>query len=253
MKQHISRLTDTKANNQSCAAVKARKNAKSMTLAEYQKEKASSARLHIGWMCKTCMKAIDAALKSAEYDAAAAKGRAALCSTTELGKDAATLTRAAVCDWTLAGDVIIAHQILSNTFDASQFAFEVDADLSAITENQAGNVYAHIMAATDFTYDQALEAVNQLNEAQIEMLTAISNGTQAAPVAPVAAKPMKMKKVQSYKGFVIAEDADGFYSFLRDEWNQGDGFRSAEMEHGSIGEAQMFIDCYGSEDRLRGK
>lgn len=54
----------------------------------------------------------------------------------------------------------------------------------------------------------------------------------------------KMKKVKKYKGFIIAEDQDGFYSFLEDEWSMGDGFRSPEMEHSSVAEAQMFIDCY---------
>jgi hypothetical protein len=54
-----------------------------------------------------------------------------------------------------------------------------------------------------------------------------------------------MKKVKTYKGFVIALDKEGTYHlFTKDEWSYGAGCRYPEHEAGSIEEAVEFIDCY---------
>lgn len=54
-----------------------------------------------------------------------------------------------------------------------------------------------------------------------------------------------MKKIKSYKGFVIATDQNGFYHiYTKDEWSYGSGLRYAEHEAGNMQEAIEFIDSY---------
>lgn len=54
-----------------------------------------------------------------------------------------------------------------------------------------------------------------------------------------------MKKVDSYKDFVIAQDAEKlFHIFSADEWAYGEGCRYPEHEASSIQEAKDFIDSY---------
>jgi hypothetical protein len=55
----------------------------------------------------------------------------------------------------------------------------------------------------------------------------------------------KMKKVKTYKGFIIAFDLKNTYHiFTKDEWSYGDGFRYPEHEAGNIQEALDFINSY---------
>ena len=55
-----------------------------------------------------------------------------------------------------------------------------------------------------------------------------------------------MKKVRTYKGFVIAlEKASGRYQlFTKEEWAYGHGCRYPEHDTCTIGEAIEFIDSY---------
>lgn len=54
-----------------------------------------------------------------------------------------------------------------------------------------------------------------------------------------------MRKVKSYKGFVVAMDQEGIFNiFAKDEWRLGDGFRYSEFEAGTMNEALDFIDSY---------
>lgn len=53
-----------------------------------------------------------------------------------------------------------------------------------------------------------------------------------------------MKKIKSYKGFVIALEGDNYHIFTKDEWSYGKGLRYAEHEAGNIQEAIDFIDSY---------
>lgn len=57
----------------------------------------------------------------------------------------------------------------------------------------------------------------------------------------------KMKKISTYKGFVIAQSKeDGcFAAFTQEEWSMGEGFRYPEMEgFGTIEFAKDFIKNY---------
>jgi hypothetical protein len=54
-----------------------------------------------------------------------------------------------------------------------------------------------------------------------------------------------MRKIKSYKGFIIAEDKkqpDTLFLFTKDEWDCGEGFRYPEWEAGNMKEATDFID-----------
>ena len=55
-----------------------------------------------------------------------------------------------------------------------------------------------------------------------------------------------MKKVQMYKGWVIAEDklTDTYYVFTKDEYSYGEGYRTPEFECCSIQECKDNIDSY---------
>ena len=54
-----------------------------------------------------------------------------------------------------------------------------------------------------------------------------------------------MKKVKTYKGFVIAKAADNeFHMFLADEWAYGEGLRTAEFECSSVEECKANADSY---------
>lgn len=55
-----------------------------------------------------------------------------------------------------------------------------------------------------------------------------------------------MKKVKTYKGFVIAKDQNGeYFVFSTDEWAYGEGLRTAEFECGTdIQEAIDNINSY---------
>lgn len=54
-----------------------------------------------------------------------------------------------------------------------------------------------------------------------------------------------MKKVKSYKGFIVAVDKEGTFNiFTKDEWVLGNGCRYPEFETGSINEAIDFINSY---------
>lgn len=56
-----------------------------------------------------------------------------------------------------------------------------------------------------------------------------------------------MKKVQTYRGWVIAwdEEGQGYLVFTGDEWKMGKGYRNAEFEDcGSIQECKDNIDSY---------
>lgn len=54
-----------------------------------------------------------------------------------------------------------------------------------------------------------------------------------------------MKKIKTYKGFIIAIGKDDRYHlFTKDEWECGEGFRSEEWDTGSITEATQWIDVY---------
>lgn len=56
-----------------------------------------------------------------------------------------------------------------------------------------------------------------------------------------------MKKISTYKGFVIAQSKeDGcFAAFTQEEWSMGEGFRYPEMEgFGTIEFAKDFIKNY---------
>lgn len=55
----------------------------------------------------------------------------------------------------------------------------------------------------------------------------------------------RLKKIKTYKGFVIAVSRTGeFYIFTKEEWDYGYGCRSEEFECGSIQESIDFIDSY---------
>ena len=62
-----------------------------------------------------------------------------------------------------------------------------------------------------------------------------------------------MKKVKTYKGFVIAETnqqeqtegyKDNFIVFKKDEWSMGEGLRYDEIECNTIDHCIEFIDSY---------
>lgn len=54
-----------------------------------------------------------------------------------------------------------------------------------------------------------------------------------------------MKKIKTYKGFVIALDKKGFHHiFTKEEWAYGAGCRYPEFEAGNMQEAVDFIDSY---------
>ena len=53
-----------------------------------------------------------------------------------------------------------------------------------------------------------------------------------------------MKKIKTYKNFVIVKEDNFYFVFLKDEWAMGKGFRYPEIECGCIKEAMDFIDCY---------
>jgi len=55
-----------------------------------------------------------------------------------------------------------------------------------------------------------------------------------------------MKKLRSYKEFIIATDGTMYYVFSKEEYGYGEGLRSAEWEAGTIKEAIDFIDSYES-------
>lgn len=55
------------------------------------------------------------------------------------------------------------------------------------------------------------------------------------------------KKLQTYRGWVIAWDAEGVYlqAFTGEEWAYGEGLRTPEFEDcGSVQECQDNIDSY---------
>ncbi|MDW7677746.1 MAG: hypothetical protein SCK57_08810 [Bacillota bacterium] len=59
-----------------------------------------------------------------------------------------------------------------------------------------------------------------------------------------------MKRLKTYKGFVIAAgkceqtNESFYYVFLKDEWAYGPGYRTEEIQAGTLQEAQDFIECY---------
>jgi len=62
-----------------------------------------------------------------------------------------------------------------------------------------------------------------------------------------------MKKVKTYKAFVIAEtnhqerteeNRDNYVVFQKDEWSYGEGLRNDEIECGTIEHCKEFIDSY---------
>jgi hypothetical protein len=56
-----------------------------------------------------------------------------------------------------------------------------------------------------------------------------------------------MKKIRTYKGFVIAYDKEtaSYQVFTKDEWAYGKGYRTAEWEGcTSLAEAMQWIDSY---------
>lgn len=56
-----------------------------------------------------------------------------------------------------------------------------------------------------------------------------------------------MKKVKSYKGFVIALDSDNRYQlYTQEEWSMGKGYRYPEHDTCSIDEAIEFINDWGN-------
>lgn len=56
---------------------------------------------------------------------------------------------------------------------------------------------------------------------------------------------MRVMKVKTYKGFVIALDKEGRYQlFTKDEWKMGKGYRYPEHDTCSMKEAMEFIDDY---------
>jgi hypothetical protein len=63
------------------------------------------------------------------------------------------------------------------------------------------------------------------------------------------------KKLQSYKGFVIAEFSnqelseghDLYGAFFKDEWALGNGNRYADMEFGTLASCKEWIDCYDED------
>jgi hypothetical protein len=56
---------------------------------------------------------------------------------------------------------------------------------------------------------------------------------------------VNVKKLQQYKGFVIAENKKGDYPFLvftKDEWSYGAGVRYPEWQADSVEEAREWIE-----------
>lgn len=53
-----------------------------------------------------------------------------------------------------------------------------------------------------------------------------------------------MKKIKTYKGFVIAQNKEFLFIYTKDEWNYGHGCRYWEHEACSMQEAIDFIDSY---------
>lgn len=54
-----------------------------------------------------------------------------------------------------------------------------------------------------------------------------------------------MKKMQMYKGWVIATDKDSvWYVFTKDEWSYGNGCRYSEWDADRLIECKEFIDSY---------
>lgn len=55
----------------------------------------------------------------------------------------------------------------------------------------------------------------------------------------------KLKKVKTYKGFIIAEDHEKRYQlYTKEEWSYGSGMRYAEHDVCSIKEGCEWIDDY---------
>jgi hypothetical protein len=54
-----------------------------------------------------------------------------------------------------------------------------------------------------------------------------------------------LKRIKTYKGFVIATTNKGDYLlFTKEEWSYGAGYRYPEWEAGNLQEAIDFIDSY---------
>jgi hypothetical protein len=61
---------------------------------------------------------------------------------------------------------------------------------------------------------------------------------------------MKMKKVKTYKGFVITKNQSNEYQvFTKEEWSYGDGYRTAEFDCCSEKECIENIDSYNCDVR----